>query len=38
MPEPKPHRPWYQFSLRTLLIVVAIGAGLAFAWMKLIEP
>src|SRR5262245_27926122 len=37
-PEPTPRRRWFQFSLRTLLIVVAIGAGLAFAWMNIIEP
>jgi hypothetical protein len=33
-----PRRRWFQFSLRTLLILVAVGAGLAFAWMKAIEP
>src|SRR5262245_37902673 len=36
--ETKLQRRWFQFSLRTLLIVVTIGAGLAFAWMKMIEP
>src|SRR5262245_37032503 len=29
---------WFQFSLRTLLVVVALVAGLAFGWMKIIEP
>src|SRR5262245_12901300 len=33
----KPRR-WFQFSLRTLLIVVTLTAGIAFVWMKLIEP
>src|SRR5262245_31985140 len=37
-PEHKPQRRWFQFSLRTLLIVVALTAGVAFAWMKIVEP
>src|SRR6476620_11267790 len=37
-PEPKPQRRWHQFGLRTLLIVVAVVAGLAFAYVKLVEP
>src|SRR5258705_2951008 len=36
--EPRPRRRWYQFSLRTLLIVIAVAAGLAFGYAKLIEP
>jgi hypothetical protein len=35
---PNPRRRWYQFSLRTLLIVVTFVAGFAFAWMRAIEP
>ena len=31
-------RRWHQFSLRTLLIVVAVVAGLAFAYVKTVEP
>jgi hypothetical protein len=36
--DPKPQRRWFLFSLRTLLILVAVGAGLAFPYVKLIEP
>src|SRR2546421_6910782 len=36
--EGKPRRPWFQFSLRTLLVVIAAAAGLAFAWAKCVEP
>ena len=28
----KPRRRWFQFSLRTLLIVVTLAAGLLVAW------
>jgi hypothetical protein len=40
MPDPHkpPQRRWHQFSLRTLLVVTAAAAGLAFAWMKVVEP
>src|SRR6476661_1008326 len=40
MPSPQANRPrrWFQFSLRTLLILVAVGAGLAFGYVKTIEP
>ena len=34
----KPVRRWFQFSLRTLLVITAAAAGLAFAWMKTVEP
>jgi len=31
-------RRWFQFSLRTLLIVTAAMAALVFAYAKLVEP
>lgn len=34
----KPHRRWFQFSLRTLLIFVTLAAGLAVAWRACVEP
>jgi hypothetical protein len=34
----KRRRRWFQFGLRTLLIGVAVVAGLAVAWVKTIEP
>src|SRR5438046_1667493 len=36
--ENKPQRRWFQFSLRTLLIVVMAAAGLAGAWHIAVEP
>ena len=35
---PKPRRRWFQFSLRTLLIVVTLVAGLLLAWRVYVEP
>ena len=35
---PKPRRRWFQFSLRTLLIVVTLVAGLLVAWRAYFEP
>ena len=34
----KPRRRWLQFSLRTLLIVVTLVAGLLVAWRMYVEP
>ena len=35
----KPRRRWFQFSLRTLLIVVTLVAGLLVAWrVYVVEP
>ncbi len=34
----KPRRRWFQFSLRTLLIVVTLAAGLMVAWRVYFEP
>ena len=34
----KPRRRWFQFSLRTLLIVVTLVAGLLVAWRVYVEP
>ena len=34
----KPKRRWFQFSLRTLLIVVTLIAGLLVAWRVYVEP
>ncbi len=34
----KPRRRWFQFSLRTLLIVVTLVAGLLVAWRAYVEP
>ena len=31
-------RRWSQFSLRTLLIVVTLAAGLLVAWRAYVEP
>jgi hypothetical protein len=38
MPQSEQKRHWYQFSLRTLLIIVMVAAGLAGAWHVVIEP
>src|SRR5436305_672385 len=40
LPDQHNRRPrrWFQFSLRTLLIVIAVAAALAFAYAKTIEP
>ena len=35
---PKPRLSWFQFSLRTLLIVVTLVAGLLVAWRVYVEP
>ena len=35
---PKPHRRWFQFSLRSLLIAVTLVAGLLVAWRAYVEP
>jgi hypothetical protein len=37
MSGPNPQRHWFQFSLRTLLILIALGAGVAFVWRQSIE-
>ena len=34
----KRRRRWFQFSLRTLLIVVTLAAGLLVAWRAYVEP
>ena len=34
----KPRRRWFQFSLRTLVIVVTLVAGLLLAWRVYVEP
>jgi len=34
----KLRRRWFQFSLRTLLIVVMLVAGLLMAWRAYVEP
>ena len=34
----KPRRRWFQFSLRTLLVVVTLVAGLLVAWRVYVEP
>ena len=34
----KPGRRWFQFSLRTLLILVTLAAGLLVAWRTYVEP
>src|SRR5438876_10325709 len=34
----RPPRRWFRFSLRTLLIVVMVAAGLAGVWHVVIEP
>lgn len=34
----KPRPRWYQFSLRTLLLVLAVAAGLAMVWRVHVEP
>ena len=34
----KRRRRWFQFSLRTLLIVVTLVAGLLAAWRVYVEP
>ena len=34
----KPRRRWFQFSLRTLLIVVMLAASLLVAWRMYVEP
>lgn len=34
----KPKRRWFQYSLRTLLIVVTLAAGLLVAWQVYVEP
>ena len=36
--KPKLIRRWFQFSLRTLLIVVTLVAGLLGAWRAYVEP
>jgi Leucine-rich repeat (LRR) protein len=36
--KPKPRRRWFQFSLRTLLAVMTLAAGLAVAWRIYVEP
>jgi hypothetical protein len=38
MSSPEPCRRCFQFSLRTLLILVTVVAGLAFGWIKAVEP
>ena len=35
---PKSKRRWFQYSLRTLLIVVTLVAGLLVAWRAYVEP
>ena len=35
---PKPKRRWFQFSLRTLLSLVTLAAGLLVAWRVYVEP
>ncbi len=35
---PKPRRRWFQFSMRSLLIVVTLVAGLLVAWRVYVEP
>ena len=35
---PKPKRRLFQFSLRTLLILVTLAAGLLMAWRVYVEP